>query len=309
MRFIATAVILLCSTQLSAEVTPWVDIDIRDGHIYIPSTTGGISGHSYIDSGERHNAINARFLAANDIHTNISGRRKVRGLYEIERRLVHSGVSTELFGTRLEMNNLTELDLPGQTQLLLGAPFLDGLIFQFDYPNKRMRAFSHDSIDMPSLQNIEAKRDVYNGQTIVKVRMNDAEDVWLVLDTGNDGGILLQRKVASRAGWLDRYPSERIHLSDVNASGAHDSFALPSIRLGPFEVEQARVTVPIEGQELPMFERQKATSTHTKTARRKSRGLLGYDVLKHFIVTLDYRNAAVHLALPEDMAKPTAPGS
>ncbi len=74
-------------------------------------------------------------------------------------------------------------------------------------------------------------------------------------------------------------------------------------------MEQARVTVPIEGQELPMFERQKATSTHTKTARRKSRGLLGYDVLKHFVVTLDYRNAAVHLALPEDMADPKAPDS
>ncbi len=205
MRLSAIAAILLCCTQASAEVAPWVDMEIREGHIYIPSSTGGISG-----------------------------RRKVRGMYEIERRLVHSGVSADLFGTRLEMNNLTELDLPGQTQLLLGAPFLDGLIIQFDYPNRRLRAFTHDSLDMPSLQNLEAKRDVYDGQTIVKVRMNDEEDVWLVLDTGNDGGILLERKLASRAGWLDRYPSERIHLTDVNASGAHDSFALPGGPPGTF---------------------------------------------------------------------------
>lgn len=41
-----------------------------------------------------------------------------------------------------------------------------------------------------------------SGVPIVKIRLNNEEDVWLLLDTGNSGGVMLERSVAIANDWL-----------------------------------------------------------------------------------------------------------
>jgi hypothetical protein len=71
-------------------------------------------------------------------------------------------------------------------------------------------------------------------------------------------------------------------------------FNLPGMTLGDFEIENPIISVPTEGNEIALFET--TTPIGSRIPRsRKAKGLLGYDVLKHFVVTIDYKSGHVHI--------------
>jgi hypothetical protein len=81
----------------------------------------------------------------------------------------------------------------------------------------------------------------------------------------------------------------------VNSTGLVEQFRLPSLKIGEFEIADALVSIPAEGEKLEMFRREKRTGSNLTRTRGKSKGLLGYDVLKHFVLTIDYRIGKIHL--------------
>jgi hypothetical protein len=61
-------------------------------------------------------------------------------------------------------------------------------------------------------------------------------------------------------------------------------------------MENVKVDVPSEHQTSSVGEKQSGTM---KLTSRVSKGFMGYDILKHFVVTLDYYNMEMHLGIPE----------
>ena len=74
--------------------------------------------------------------------------------------------------------------------------------------------------------------------------------------------------------------------------GLQDSFTLSEMSFGPFVLENISISVPAEGQN----ENFSTTYGYGKSIK----GILGYDVLKHFVLTIDYKTGYMHVGLPED---------
>jgi len=287
-----------CSVARSA-ITPWIDFQIVEGFVVIPTEVQGIKGHSIIDTGSTVTGIMEHFVENNDLKLVRAKGTRITGVNGAETRKVYQNLKATLLGAELVFQRVVEIDLSSRPQLLIGADFLSTLYFQFDYPNRRLRAISRDTFDLKKLSNVESRLDKGFSQPIAKVRMNDEHDAWLTIDTGNAGGVFIKRDPAKKQKWLERYPVEVGTSRGAVTTGKMESFRLPVISLGPFNVRNARVTVPAEGEKSAMF----PNTTRTPGRRKKSQGLLGYDMLKNFVVTFDYKTGSMFIELPEEIAQ------
>jgi hypothetical protein len=200
-----------------------------------------------------------------------------------------------IFDKEVDFVDLVEVNLRSpKTQLILGAGFLQLFIFQFDYANQRMRAITRDSLDLEKQKNVESKRNPRGGSPIVKVRLNDEIDVWLVMDTGSGGGVLVDRAFARKHKWLDQYSTVDGFSFGANSSSRMQRFNLPGLTFGGFEIENPIVSIPIEGETIAVFEKQTYAGSRIQQ-HPEAQGVLGYDVLRHFVVTVDFRGGHVHI--------------
>lgn len=290
------AIILICNCAAVAAVTEWVDIELHDGHLFVDTEIQGVPGRALIDTGAGVNGINAAFLSSVEHSFGRSGTVQISGAFGTSERDVYRNVPVKIFGTELKFADLVELDIGSpDLQLILGAQFLQLFIFQFDYPNQRMRLITRDSLDLKKIKNVDSKKDPRGGAPIVRVRLNDERNVWLILDTGASGGILLDRAIAKKEDWLERYPSIDGAASGVNTQARTQRFNLPEMTFGVFEIENPIITVAEEGVDLAFLEGKTSLGSRIPKGHQ-AKGLLGYDVLKHFVVTIDYKAGHVHIA-------------
>jgi predicted aspartyl protease len=178
-------------------------------------------------------------------------------------------------------------------QLLLGANFVDNYVFQFDYVNERMRLITRDSVNLKSIRNVDAKLDRSSGALLIRVGLTEDRNAWLQMDTGSNGGILIDRKLANSLEWPSTLPKVSGESYGINGSGEMEYYRVPKTKVGPFELENVLVSTPAPGVSTEIFETYATTGTRL-ASRKKSSGLLGYDVLKHFVVTIDYDRGHVH---------------
>ena len=288
----------LINYAVASDNQGWVNFELKGGHVTIPSLINGIEGHSIIDTGASLIAVNKQ--AARHAGLSPSSKRQlVKGVTGTLNRRTYRDVPTNIFGADLNFEDVTEMTFGSEsTQLLLGGPLLRMFIFQFDYHNERLRALPRNSVDLKKLSNIKSRRDNRNSRLpVVKVILGTKKSVWLTMDTGNSGGLLIRRKVAKNLGWLDEYELTDHFVQGVNGTAAVQSFNVPVMHFGPFEMENVRVTVPANGVHLPVVDEK----------GKLAEGLLGFDVLKHFVLTIDYKKGHVHVALPETLQVSAGP--
>ncbi len=113
----------------------------------------------------------------------------------------------------------------------------------------------------------------------VQVHAGDDETAhWMLLDTGNNGPILLR--------------PARFDINDGVLSGSSGIYEknqrmlrteLPRIRIGPYVLADVPVAVPISGQH-----------------NLNEGGILGYAVLRHVVVTADFLKGRVHQGVPDN---------
>lgn len=297
-RKLLLSLIALLSAFPSLAATNWVDFKIIDGHINLPVAINGIEGRAILDSGSQVNAINLSFINRHGFEFAKGGKINIKGVYGTETRQLFNNVKANLFGADIELDQLAGLRIGHhQVQLLLGAGLLEKFIFQIDYPNQRMRLFERDSVDLAKLENIRMEMDRGTGQPIVQVGLNGEKKAWLILDTGNSGGLFLKRLMATENDWLDKFGKESGVGVGVNSMATIENFRIPEVEFGPFTLENVLVSVPGEG-EVENISGQERTS-FSRIKGKNIKGLVGYDVLKHFVLTIDYKSGHMHVGLPE----------
>ena len=299
MKLLIVLSLFFYSVKSVAGATQWIDFTLENGHVKIPVVVAEIDGYALLDTGAQLNAINPRFINKHKLSFDKGKKVRVKGIYGIEDKTSYNNVPTSFFGITTELDNLTEVNLGFHTtSLLLGAGFFQQFVMQLDYPNQKMRLITHDSIKLRELENIKMQTQKGSGMPIVEVGLQDGETVWLLLDTGNNGGIVIDRKVARKMGWLDNLDVEAAISMGANTLATTESFRIPSLKFGPYELENVLVSVPAEGQTAYLESQYETTGSRIKG--RKVQGLIGYDVLKHFLITIDYKNGHAHIGLPED---------
>lgn len=285
-----------------AGVTEWMDLKVVDGYLMMETEVAGIAGLSIVDTGSQITAINGNFLKSEGLSFRTGRKLTVEGVVGQEKRSTYRQVPATIFGSPVTFSLLVDLELgPPTIQLLLGADFLDAYVFQFDYTNERVRLMTKDAVDLKSIRNIDAKKDRASESLLVKVDLGEDDSAWLQMDTGANGGIMVDRVTASRLDWIGTYPTEESEMSGAVSSGEMESFRVPRIQVGPFGIENVLVSIPAVGETLEYFET--ITPIGSKFTRRNaSEGLLGYDILRHFVVTVDYDRGYVHFYPGEKVA-------
>jgi predicted aspartyl protease len=297
MKHALLLILLVMSLPSFAAVTPWVEFTQSNGHIKIPVEIEGVKTYALLDTGANINAINYRFVDFNKLDLDNGKKFKIAGLYGTELKSSFKNVEVNLFGSDMELDDLVSMNLGSpSTGLLLGAGFFSQFIVQLDYPNSLMRLVTRDSLDMPKLANIKMQSQKGTGLPIVQVVLDGDKTVWLTLDTGNSAGLVMKRNVAESMGWLEKHHSEQGILAGVNKAAITDSFRISSVQFGPFELENVLVTVPSEGESSNLSSRSSVAGSRIKGKRVQ--GLLGFDVLKHFVITIDYKTGRAHVGLP-----------
>lgn len=296
-RILVLLVGLLLTPLAAAGVSDWIPFQHRSGHITIPVTLNGEHTTAIFDTGASGNGISESFLQRHEGDYELGRRITVRGVYGQRRVHLVNGIRIGMFGSEFNIGELMPMRIGG-FDLLVGLPFFENYIVQIDYPNNRMRLIDHESLDLRKAANVKMRHESSSSHPIVKVNLNGEYEPWLTLDTGNNSSILMSRIDASRLGWLEDYESTDTRGVGINAIVAeNERFYLPTIQIGPYTLENVAVTVPRKGQKSNIgWDSHRGVSRQIK--RSKSKGLLGYDVLKHFVVTIDLKRSLLHLEPP-----------
>lgn len=281
-----------------AGVTAWIPLTVENGHISIPVTVAGIEGKAILDTGSQLNALNRNFRKKHSLEFSKGKKYRIAGVYGEEEVDSFNKVPVNLFGSEVNMNGVADISLGfHSTSLLLGAGFLEQFIIQLDYPNARIRFITHDTLDLEALQNIEFQSQMGTSMPIVKVGLGESS-AWVLFDTGNSGGLLMNK---SKIETLQLHDSPKgaqsLSIGATNHVAVLDNYRVPELQFGPYTLENVLVSVPTDNQKVMLGERYKTLGSHIRG--KKVDGILGYDVLQHFLITIDYKNGHAHIGLPE----------
>jgi hypothetical protein len=292
-------VLLIASPLTYAGATPWIDFTIENGHIKIPVEVGGKSAYAILDTGANINGINSNFIEAHKFDFDLGQSINIEGAYETEKRRTFNNIPTKLFGIDIQMDDMVEVGLGSTSNaMIIGAGFFQKFIVQLDYPNSKMRLIERGALDMAKLKNIDMEVQKGSGMPIVRVYLNGEKSTWVLFDTGSNGGLTVERRFARKQGWLEQYQADAGYSAGVNSVKETESFRIDSLKFGPFELENILVNVPAEGESSNLASQYEGTTGSRIRGRRVS-GLLGHDILQHFLITIDYKRGLAHIGLPE----------
>ena len=292
------ALLLAWSAPVDAAVSEWIPFDNRSGHITIPITINGVDTRAMLDSGANGSGISRSFMSRHEGSFKAGRKIRVRGvngIYEI--RLV-DGVKIDMFGSRFTLNELMPSNIYS-ADLLIGLPFFNNFVLQIDYPSSRLRIFTHDALDLKPHANVKMKRARGSALPLVKARLNDEYSPWLIFDTGSSGGLFLKRGDADRFGWLEDFETHEGMASGIGRTAATERFYMPTVTIGPFTLENVIATVPAKGEKTTVG-RATSADLSTRMQNASADGLIGYEILKHFVVTIDFKRNLLHLEPPPE---------
>lgn len=293
------AVCILFLTLISqAAQAGWQPFTVVNGNLLIDIEIAGQPATAMLDSGSSLNLISSEFIARHELGFKKSQKLKVRGVFGEQTIQTYSNIPIKLFGFQVELDNVAS-SVFGGPDLLLGGGMFKGRIVQIDYPNKRIRFLDKKAVDMKQHANVPMKRAKGSVFPAIQVEANGAK-VWLIFDTGNTGGLLLKRSFALENNWLTKdtlvAPQKAQGMIE---SGNTDSFHLDSFIIGPYELDNVAVSVPASDQEANIGRHRSERTTGTRIKRGvQAKGLIGYDVFKHFVITIDYMSYKVNFHAP-----------
>jgi hypothetical protein len=268
-----------------AWVTRWYPFDLRGGHIHVPVRVAGVETVAMFDTGASVHVLDRAFALQHGIPFSFASAVEVQSGNSRERLPVARNVPIELFGAPAKLR-LVPVSEVGYAKLVIGTGVLSSFVMQIDYANSRIRFASFEAVKLKELANVELRRASASDLPAVRATV-DGQDVWLLLDTGFTGPLILTPRFVRSRGWEEDAGS--ISVDAFGAVAAMRRHRVPVLQLGPYELRGVVSATPAEGR-LP------SALTATELGRVRISGILGAGVLKHFLVTLDLAHMRAHLA-------------
>lgn len=297
MKYLLALALLIIPVRLFAAVSEWVDFTLHNGHVYLPVTVEGIETHVLLDSGSQVHALNKAFVDKNELKLATGAKMRIQGVHDTEDRTTYNNVNVNLFGSSFELDKVVEFNLGHHSSgMLLGAPFFYPFIIQINYPEKKMRLLTRDSVDMNKASNVKSMDNRENGMPIAEIAIN-GKSFWFLVDTGSSSSIFMERRFASQAGLLESIESSTTS-SGVNGTGIQDVANASVVQFGPFEITDVKVSFPAEGETANLESQFSTTASRIKGKRIA--GILGFGLFQHFLLTMDYKTGKIHVSLPPE---------
>ncbi|TKB46390.1 aspartyl protease family protein [Thalassotalea mangrovi] len=294
-NFSFKALLLALITLISfSSYAKWVPFELNNGLIMIDVTIEGEPAKALLDSGADLNAISQTFIEAHGQHLKKSRTKvTIEGVSGRKDYPIYKDINLHMFGQDLDLPEVAALDLG--VDLILGSGFFKGIIVQIDYPNKQIQLAPKSAVDLKKLANINMREERGSGMPAVEVELNGMK-TWLMLDTGNNGSLFLKRNFVLENGIIDSATTESNVAGVVETIGT-ESFIINTLKIGPYELESIPASIPEEGVDTNLAQGRGETKDFSRLRAKGvvTKGILGYDVLKHFILTIDYEDYRAHL--------------
>jgi hypothetical protein len=290
---------LLVVSCFSVSAQQWTPFTLHNGHVKMPVKVADIETYALLDSGAQINAINKAFVSKHDLKFAQGDRINLQGVFGTEIVAQLNNVPVELFGTEFDLDNLAPVSLGHHsTGLILGAGFFSSFVVQIDYPNSRIRFIPRKAANVKKFENIKMTSQKGTGEPLVKISINKEKPFWVLLDTGNSGGLFIDRFFAESLGLTEQVVESSV-TAGANRLGVTESTRVEELQFGPYTLENVLVSMPAYGQGANVSGRPDLP-TGSRIKAKRQRGILGYDVLQHFVLTLDYKSGHGHIGLPEE---------
>ncbi|MGK7294200.1 MAG: aspartyl protease family protein [Candidatus Wenzhouxiangella sp. M2_3B_020] len=261
-------------------------IPFAEGH-HVPAIDVTVNGEktvALIDTAISVNALSNAFANRAKI---TAGPRSisVRDVHGGEEMPVSGTFTMEIGGSPVELDRSVVMPLEGYG-IVLGRPVLKALVVQIDYPGRRVRLVPAENASFEG--NVQVKRGRYH-QPMVRTRVG-GRTAWMTLDTSNPTFSLIDPDLAGKLDLM----SETLDPAPFEDSGipiwpAVALTRLDKLKLGPFEISNVITAVPSDT--VPDEDIYGVRRIHEKTG---SDGILGYEVLRNFLVTLNLDGDEVH---------------
>lgn len=302
--------VVACSVQ--ANVTEWIDFKFNGSAIQIPVTIGGVEALATIDSKAKTNYLSDEFADRHQEKFKKTGVILFKDQFGERNVSVYQDVKVHIFGADLPFSDI--IAQPSQNaDLTLGIPFFRQNIIQIDFPSKRLRLISRDKLDMKKIANMEMRPEINaKAQSVIgqqSIKKNDesnravkvlvsGKEKWLTLDTAAPAGVMMARESADKMALLTQpYPGDVTAFQQKFTTPA-DFYALSSVKVGPFEMENVLLAVEPAGGKRLIAPPLRQAKTGTMISREVlSDGVLGLEVLQHFVVTVDYTDSLINLSV------------
>jgi Aspartyl protease len=290
-----------------AGVTVWVPLEVRDGRVLFPIEVAGVAGRAIFDTGSQGHSISTALVERAGLK--LLGRRyQIRGVSSTDEIVGSvSSLPIKLFGVDFKLRDVPAL--PHSDEMIIGAGFLKAAVLQLDYPNSRMRLITHDSVDLASVANVPLRLEESSGLPTIQLTI-DGKQRWMLLDTGNSGPVVVRRMLATEGNWIERFKHGDGAMTDINANvSSTEILVLPSVVIGPFELTDVPVAIPAAGESSNIAGARSTGPLADSRVRKGVRisGVVGYEILRHFVVTLDYDREKLHIAAPPEEPEKPAP--
>ncbi len=288
---------LLLFFTIPSHASEWVPFKIHHGHVTFDIEFDGTPSTAMLDSGAEVHMVDAVLAEKYGKNLNKAGKMTIIGANSTSEVQVYNNVPIKFFGIDLEFDDVPSGNL-GDIGIILGAPFFRNFIIQLDYPKQLMRVLPRGSVDMNKRGNVKMKRQRGSSLAVVKVDV-EGEPFWLTFDTGSTGGVYIKRSYAEDHGWLKKADdvSETASIG-VNSMINTESFSVDSLGFGPYTLDNIDVQIPADGEVSNVGKRSSDGGMTRISSGKQSKGLLGYDILKHFVVTIDYYGYNLHIYAP-----------
>lgn len=232
-----------------ASAPPAVSVPLTlAGHLTIPVTLDGQPVAAILDTGATGALIDSDYAAA---HGYKIGRRKlVNGKLTRTTKISYT-VGQLKFSTTAVVYPLNQMSRGQAPQpLLIGDDLIYGkYVVELDFDAGQVRLYDRKTFTPPpGVPELKLKAFHLNPFTQASVEGRSPE--LAVLDTGNQGGVLLSNDYAAQAGIDESYGGRTAAYGGVNSSGVGRMVALKRLEIGGFELTQVPAQVMPEGEKV-----------------------------------------------------------
>lgn len=292
--FMAASIGLMTSAALAleADAEGWITFDGSEGQIALDGSVNGEPARIIIDSTVNTSVISSAFAERAGIRKNRQVEFEMGGELANQRINGSRRFEVEIDGSSLNFNGLPIV--PGDGfDMILGHPVFEDAVVQIDYPNQRFRFLPPEAVKFEG--NAEVRRGPL-GELMVETAI-EGNRAWLTLDTGLPGATLLTEEFVISNGLEDKQTETAQSVaSEEPESDSLQMLKLDSVELGPYRFEQFLARYGAENRTIDLGRSE--TGSRIKKDRSHHDGLLGYEVLRNFLVTADFSNGKLHLHLP-----------
>ncbi|GIT20693.1 MAG: hypothetical protein CM1200mP40_03750 [Gammaproteobacteria bacterium] len=286
-KYIVFLSVLLFSLGLhAAEDDGCAPFELQGGRISIPIKVVGSDTSAFINTGTRTIGISSSLadrLGLEVIEPNRPVNPRFSGMFQ--QFGVIENLPIEVFGQEIELPEayVFNSDQPVANFSLLQ---FQNLIVQVDNPQSKICFINREALPLDDAQNIE-KRTSRTGSAAVEITLNGNEDVWVELELGFAGALAVDYFTAMSLDFVEE---------GVEAENPSTVSNADAMQFGPYKLGAIGVRHPTQRPERSRF----TAGLRTASSRRglETNGQIGYEILQHFILTMDFGEERMHVFAP-----------